>query len=209
MTINITGENMTDKIKWMFFDLGSTLVDESRCSEIIKNNDVNAEEFYAKVLNFAKVNSFPIKAAAVYYGFEIPKWPKESEQIYPDTQKILKILSQKYKLGIIANQSAGTQERIDNWNIGKYFDVVASSAELGFEKPDLRIFRIALGQANCNPENAVMIGDRIDNDVVPAKRLRMKTVWVRQGFAKFQTVHNDSEKPDFVIDGIAEITKLF
>ena len=157
----------------------------------------------------AKVNSFPIKAAAVYYGFEIPKWPKESEQLYPDTQKILKTLSQKYKLGIIANQSAETQERMDNWNISKYFDVVAASAELGFAKPDLRIFQFALERANCNPENAVMIGDRLDNDMVPAKKLGMKTVWVRQGFAKYQTVHNDSENPDFVMDSIREILKLF
>lgn len=203
-----------DKIKWLFFDLGSTLVDESRCyayrcNEILDNNDINAEEFYTKVLDFAKINSFPIKAASAYYGFEIPKWPKELERLYPDTEKILKTLSPKYKLGIIANQSAGTQERIDNWNIGKYFDVVAASAELGCAKPDLRIFTIALEQANCNPENAVMIGDRLDNDVVPAKKLGMKTVWVRQGFAKYQAVHNDNEKPGFVIDSIGEIAKLF
>lgn len=205
---------MTDKIEWLFFDIGSTIVDESkcyeyRCNEIIEKNDINAEEFYAKVLDFAKTNSFPIKAACKYYGFEIPKWPKELEHLYPDTEKTLKILSQKYKLGIIANQSAGTQERLDNWNIRKYFDVVAASTELGIAKPDLRIFTTSLEQANCNPENAVMIGDRLDNDVIPAKKLGMKTVWVRQGFAKYITIRNDNEKPDFIIDSIGEIAKLF
>lgn len=205
---------MTDKIKWLFFDIGSTIVDESkcyayRCNEIIAKNDINPEEFYEKVLDFAKTNSFPIKAACSYYDFEIPGWPKDLEQLYPDVGKALKILSQKYKLGIIANQSAGTQDRIDNWNIGKYFDVVAASAELGFAKPDLRIFTTALEQANCNPQNAVMIGDRLDNDVVPAKKLGMKTVWVRQAFAKYKTVCNDSEKPDFIVNSIGEITKLF
>lgn len=204
---------MEDRIQWLFFDLGSTLVDESRCyayrcREILENNEINAEEFYAKVLDFAKINSFPIKAAADYYGFEIPKWPKESEQLYKDTEKILETLSQNYKLGIIANQSEGTQERIDNWKIGKYFDVVAASAELGFAKPDLRIFRFALEKANCKPENAVMIGDRLDNDIVPAKKLGMKTIWVKQGFAKYQTVHNDNEKPDFIIDSISKTANL-
>ena len=35
--------------------------------------------------------------------------------------------------------------------------------------------------AGCQAENAVMIGDRLDNDIAPAKKLGMKTVWIRQG----------------------------
>lgn len=203
-----------DKIKWLFFDMGSTLVDESkcyayRCNEIINNNDIKAEEFYAKVLDFARENSFPIKAAAEYYGFEIPKWPTESEFLYPDVKEILSLLSKKYKLGIIANQVAGTQERINNWGIGKYFDIVVSSTEAGFAKPDLKIFQIAFAQAHCNPNHAVMIGDRLDNDITTAKKLGMKTVWVRQGFAKYQSVHNKSDKPDYIIENISEILNLF
>ncbi len=213
MMIDI-GEKTMDEIKWLFFDIGSTLVDESkcyeyRCNEIIKSNGVNAEEFYAKVLDYAKINAFPIKAAARHYGFKIPGWPKELEQLYSKTKEILELLSHKYKLGIIANQVAGTQERIDNWSIGKYFDIVVASAEAGCSKPDLRIFKIALEQAECKPENAVMIGDRLDNDVTPAKKLGMKTVWVRQGFAKYQFVYSDDERPDFIIDSISEIIKLF
>lgn len=202
------------KIEWLFFDIGSTLVDESkcceyRCNEIINNNNINAEEFYAMLLNFAKENFSPIKSAADYYGCGIPKWPKELEQLYPDAEGILKLLSQKYKLGIIANQSEGTQERINNWNIGKYFDVVAASAEEGCAKPDLKIFNIALKKANCNPKNAAMIGDRIDNDIVPAKKLGMKTMWVKQGFAEYQTIHSNDEKPDYIIESIGEIVKIF
>lgn len=56
-----------------------------------------------------------------------------------------------------------------------------ASAEEGVSKPDPRIFEIALGRADCKAEHAVMIGDRIDNDVVPAKKMGMKTVWIRQG----------------------------
>ena len=118
-------------------------------------------------------------------------------------------LSFKYKLGIIANQVAGTQERLNNWDIGKYFDVIVASAEAGCAKPDLKIFNLALEQAKCKPENTVMIGDRLDNDILPAKKLGMKTVWVRQGFAKYRTVHNESENPDYVINSISEILNIF
>ena len=123
--------------------------------------------------------------------------------------EILKNLSQKFKLGIIANQVAGTQKRIDNWGIGKYFDVVVASAEAGCEKPDLKIFNMALKQAKCSPREAVMIGDRMDNDIVPAKKLGMNTVWVRQGFAKFQSVKNELERPDYIVESIVDVVGLF
>lgn len=139
----------------------------------------------------------------------MPKWFGELEKLYPDVDEILKKLSQKFKLGIIANQVAGTQKRIDNWGIGKYFDVVVASAEAGCEKPDLKIFNMALEQAKCNPSEAVMIGDRLDNDIIPAKKLGMKTVWVRQGFAKYQKVNNESENPTATVESVSEILDLF
>lgn len=44
---------------------------------------------------------------------------------------------------------------------------------------------IALSRANCKAENAVMIGDRIDNDIVPANIMGFKTIWIKQGFGKY------------------------
>jgi HAD superfamily hydrolase (TIGR01662 family) len=196
-----------DGIKWLFFDLGSTLIDETdcyrfRCDGIVNTNNIDRQTFVDKVLEIAKENSFAIKSAADSFGFDIPKWPTELEKLYPDADIILKTLSKKYKLGIIANQSAGTQERIDDWGIGKYFDVVVASYEEGYEKPDLKIFKIALDRANCTPSEAVMIGDRLDNDIIPAKSLGMKTIWVKQGFAKYQTISDERQQPDIIIDTI-------
>lgn len=203
-----------EKIEWLFFDIGSTLVDESNCVRerfniIANENNINKNEFADKVLEYAKTCDHAIKPAAKFYGAKIPEWNTNLEQLYPDSKNVLETLSQKYKLGIIANQCAGTQNRIDNWGIGKYFDVVVASAEAGCAKPDLKIFDIALEQANCAPENAVMIGDRIDNDIIPAKKLGMKTVWVRQGFAKFQSVNRANEESDYIIESIGDITELF
>lgn len=200
-------------IKWLFFDIGSTLVDETdcvkkRCEVIIDSNNIDRQEFYDRVEECAKTDSYAVRAAALYYGAEIPRWYGELEKLYPDTKMILEALSKKYKLGVIANQSLGTKERLDNWNIGKYFDVVVASAEAGCAKPDLKIFNLALEQAGCKPNDAVMIGDRLDNDIVPAKQIGMKTVWVRQGFAKYQIICNESEQPDFIIDSISNILDI-
>ena len=200
-------------IKYLFFDIGSTLVDESecvkkRCEVIIESNNIDRQEFYDRVEECAKTDSYAVRAAALYYGAEIPKWYGELEKLYPDTKMILEILSQKYKLGVIANQVAGTKDRLDNWGIGKYFDVVVASAEAECANPDLKIFNLALEQAGCKPNEAVMIGDRLDNDIVPAKQLGMKTIWVRQGFAKYQSISNETEKPDFIIDSISDILDI-
>lgn len=201
-------------IKWIFFDVGSTLIDETkcvkkRCEDIIEKSNINSAEFYAKVEECAKTDSYAVRAAAVHYNVEIPRWYGELECLYPDTKNVLGLLSQKYKLGIIANQVAGTKQRLDNWGIGKYFDVVIASAEAGCAKPDKRIFEIALEQAGCKPENAIMIGDRLDNDIIPAKKLGIKTVWVRQGFAKYQSVNNNYENPDYTVESIGEIVNIF
>ena len=80
-----------------------------------------------------------------------------------------------------------------------------ASAEEGVEKPNPRIFQIALERANCLPENAVMVGDRLDNDIIPAKELGMKTIWVKQGFAEYKL---DSVSPDYIIKTLEEI-KIF
>ncbi len=200
-------------IKWLFFDLGATLVDESdayqsRCDYVIKQKGINYNEFMTKVYETAKTSPTPIKLAAQHYNVILPNWDHSLEKLYAKTKDVLEELSCKYRLGIIANQSLGTQERIDNWGIGKYFEVVVASAEAGCEKPDLAIFNLALEKAGCEPKEAIMIGDRLDNDIAPAKQLGMKTIWVRQGFAKYKSINSESERPEYIVDDIADIINV-
>lgn len=133
------------------------------------------------------------------------KWHKAFEKTYQFTESILDELSKRYTLGIIANQSAGSTQRLADWGIGKYFDLVIASADEDVEKPNPEIFKIALERANCLPENAVMVGNRIENDILPAKKLGIKTVWVKQGFAKYQP---ESDVPDYTIQTIETISKV-
>ncbi len=200
-------------MKWIFFDLGATLVDESdvyksRCRFAIDQLNIDAAEFMDKVYEEAKISPTPIRTAAEAYGVALPEWDNSLEKLYEEVPDIIKGLYGKYKLGIIANQSLGTQERIDNWGIGKYFDVVMASAEAGCAKPDPRIFTMALQKAKCEPNEAVMVGDRLDNDIVPAKKLGMKTVWVRQGYAIYQSIDDESKRPDYIVDNIGELIGL-
>lgn len=199
-----------NNINWIFFDIGSTLVDESECYEIryketTDNTDVTYQEFKNKVIEFAATSDNPYKEALQFFGLQKTKWYTELEKPYPFTESILDELSKRYTLGIIANQSAGSEQRLTDWGISKYFDLVIASAEEGIEKPNPEIFKIALERANCLPENAVMVGDRIDNDILPAKKLGLKTIWVKQGFSKYQP---KSDVPDYTIQTLEEILEL-
>ena len=140
----------------------------------------------------------------------MPPWHKEAEKPYDNAEFVLKQLRQKgYRLGVIANQSLGTKDRLENWGLLKYFEIVLASAEEGVSKPDIEIFDRALNAANCLPVNAVMVGDRLDNDIAPAKKIGMKTVRIKQGLSGLASVTNESEQADNEIDNLSELLNIF
>lgn len=206
---------MNKNIKYIFFDIGSTLIDESKCykkryQEIANNSSVTADKFEQKSIEFAKQNKKGDHEAAKFYGLTVPKWHKELELPYSNTYEILSYLSSNgYKLGVIANQSPGTVERLQNWNLLHFFDTVIASAEVGVSKPNTEIFQIALSHAHCLPGEAVMIGDRLDNDIIPAKSLGMTTIWIKQGFAKYAEPKCENEVADYTINSLSALKDIF
>lgn len=202
-------------IKWIFFDLGSTLIDETDCieyriSETLKQAGApSKEDFYKQMEYFASVNMLPYKDTVKKFGLEKVRWSKELEKLYHESREVLQTLYGRYKLGIIANQSAGTEERLVSLGIREYFDVIISSAEEGVSKPDKRIFELALQRAGCMAAEACMVGDRLDNDIVPAAELGMSTVWVRQSWFGMGNADLARFKPDFTVDSISEVTDIF
>ncbi len=197
-------------VEWLFFDVGSTLVDESesynhRIRDAIAGTDISFEQAYQQVVYFAKHHyAEPIKRL----GLPLTPWHSEDEFVDPCAESCLRILHQNYKLGIIANQPRGTSERMTKYGLGKHLDLIISSAEENIAKPDLKIFQLALERASCIPERAMMIGDRLDNDIAPAKRLGMKTVWIKQGFGGMATPLSNEETPDFEVNNLVELTEL-
>lgn len=205
---------MFDKIKWLFFDVGSTLVDETIAyehgmGEIAKRANVTYEAVYEKAMEIYRQNGKGDLGAAKHFGVELPKWYSEDEVLYDDTVKALEFLSSQYRIGVIANQNFGTEDRLIQYGILQYIDVVVASAEEGVAKPDRRIFEIALQRSHCQPEEAVMIGDRIDNDIIPAKELGMHTVWIKQGFGKYGNITGELEKADYIVNDLTELCSLF
>jgi len=53
-----------------------------------------------------------------------------------------------------------------------------------------------------------MIGDRLDNDILPAKALGMKTIWIKQGVGGQQLPISEEYEPDFQIDSLDALTAI-
>ena len=205
---------MFHDIKWIFFDMGSTLIDDSeadlrRIREMLAGTDITEEEYNKKRLEMIEQGYRGDRALIESLGLPRIPWSNEGEVPYPDAVPTLEVLkSRGFKLGVVANQTPGSEARLAGWDLLKYFDVVAASAELGVSKPNPAIFLWALERAGCAPENAVMIGDRIDNDIAAPARLGMHTVRILRGFGADHKPQNSDEIPEYNVRALTEIPDL-
>ncbi|MBP3646235.1 MAG: HAD family hydrolase [Clostridia bacterium] len=207
-------------IRWIFFDIGYTLINEDAVWQ--KRFEEQAKTDEARLLALTperirqEIGQNTIERKPQYRSFvqkyglhsEAP-YRHEFEVLYSDTLAVLKALSSHYRLGIIANQSAGLENRLKAWGLLPFFSTVVSSWEWQIMKPDIRLFEAALAESSCNPYEAVMVGDRLDNDILPAKMLGMHTVRILQGFGVLQKPLSELEKPDYVIHTLSELIQLF
>lgn len=202
-------------IKWIFFDVGSTLVDETaaydhRARDVIAGTNITFRQFNDMRIALARQGLDGNSAAIKHFGLTKTPWHSEDETPYADAQSTLTSLSQKgYKLGIIANQKLGTAERLEAWGLRQYFDLIVASAEIGYAKPDLRIFEKALELAGCTAQECVMVGDRLDNDMRPAKAIGMRTVWIKNGLAKYQNEKLGLGIADYSIEKLSDLLSIF
>ena len=76
-------------------------------------------------------------------------------------------------------------------------------------KPDVRLFEAAIRDAGCRPCEAVMVGDRLDNDICSAKSLGMGTVWIKQGLGALGVPPGDDYVPDAEVRTLTELSGIF
>ena len=93
---------------------------------------------------------------------------------------ILKRLTVEYELGLVTNFAypPGACRILDRFSLKSFFRVIVISGEVGWKKPSQQIFSIALSRLNANPEETLFVGDDYEADIVGAKRLGMRTVFL-------------------------------
>ena len=201
-------------IDWVFFDLGSTLIDETeadlhRIRDMITGTGVTEKAYCEKRFEMIRKGIGGDQGAIEFFGLTKTPWHSEDEKPYEDTIPVLTELKRRgIRLGIIANQPLGTKDRLEKWLMIELFDVIAASAELGISKPDPAIFQWALEQANCIAQNAMMVGDRLDNDIAPANRMGIHSVRLLRGIGAYHEPQSCDELPEYTIRTLAEIFDL-
>ena len=127
-------------------------------------------------------------------------------QLRPDIDALLRRLGAcGLKLGIVANQPQAARERLARAGVGDLFEYQGLSGLTGFSKPDPRAFQAAAEALGVVSAECIMVGDRIDNDIAPAKTLGMAAILLRSGRHRRQRPRSSAEEPDVVVTDVLEL----
>ena len=209
-------------IEAVVFDVGETLVDETR------EYGTWADWLGVPRHTFASVFGAVIAAGKDYRetfevfrpGFDLtrerearaeagqPEWFGEDD-LYTDVRPALSALrGMNVCVGIVGNQTVRAGGLLRGLKLPT--DFVATSDDWGVTKPDLAFFEKLIEVAPVDdPQRIVYVGDRIDNDIAPAKRVGMRTAYIQRG--PWGWIHRDrpevAELSDWRVDGLMEVVE--
>jgi 2-haloalkanoic acid dehalogenase type II len=137
------------------------------------------------------------------YSVTQSNWQLEADAV--ETLKTLK--SNQYRLGIFSNagDDKDVQQLIENFGIRDHFDFVLTSAACFYRKPHERAFEISLAQWNITPQEAAMVGDSLEADIIGAKQVGMTAIWITRR-AQFTREDMQRIKPDFSLRKLSELS---
>ncbi|HEX2591079.1 MAG TPA: HAD family hydrolase [Rhizomicrobium sp.] len=180
-------------IRMVCFDVGETLVDETRhWGEWADHMGIPHLTFFAV---FGMViaqgrhhrDVFQVLRPGFDHDAERAKriaqgwrYRFEPTDFYPDALPCLRALQARgIKIGLAGNQPRECEDALRD--IGITVDLIGSSEGWGVEKPSPAFFTRLAQEANLPPNEIAYVGDRIDNDVGPAADAGMTAIFLRRG----------------------------
>jgi HAD superfamily hydrolase (TIGR01549 family) len=203
--------------RWVCLDVGETLIDETRIWSLW------ADEVGVPRLTFLAALGAVVERGGEHgevfgwFGLDRTDWQARwpgvearyggfrEEDLYPDVRPALDALRRSgHRLAILANQPAARTAQLRA--LGIVADVLAMSAELGVAKPDPAFYARALElMGDPDPVQVAYVGDRIDNDVIPAAAAGMRAVWLRRGPWGVIQRPPPGVRPALVVDSLEEL----
>ena len=111
------------------------------------------------------------------------------------------------RLALLTNGGAAAQRRkITRFELADLFDVILVEGELGFGKPDERVYKRALSALGVQPADAWMVGDNLEWDVAAPQKLGMSGVWIDARGRGLSA--QSSAKPDYIVRSLADLRSL-
>ena len=201
--------------RWVVFDVGETLVDETRVwstwadvvgvprltfmallGAVIARGGAHQEVFDELGLDHWERHRDELEVA--YGGFS-------EQDLYPDARPALSSLRDAgYGLAIFGNQPAKRTAELRA--LGLPVEVIGMSQEMGVAKPSADYFSAVLERlGGPDPSSVAHVGDRMDNDVLPAAAAGLRSVWIRRGPWGFIQHPPSGFAPALVVDSLAEL----
>jgi HAD superfamily hydrolase (TIGR01662 family) len=128
-----------------------------------------------------------------------------ASDLYPDVRPCFESLREAgYFIGVAGNQTARAGRFIRELNLPA--DVIATSDDWGTSKPDLGFFHQLIEVSGHRPDEISYVGDRLDNDIEPAAKAGLTTVWIRRGpWGYILPPQYMPVAPTFQLDSLAEL----
>ncbi|MCP4229846.1 MAG: HAD family hydrolase [bacterium] len=135
-------------------------------------------------------------------GEELPRFLAKNASVG------LRRLRTSYRLAILSNNISKVRYLLDIAGVTDYFDGYFISEEVGSAKPDEAIFNAALGMVGCTPNEAMMVGDRLDNDIEPARRLGMQTALICGAAGESEISSKNAGEADIICADLLELAGI-
>jgi HAD superfamily hydrolase (TIGR01549 family) len=201
------------------FDIGETLVDETRLwGEWADWMGVPRLTFHAAMGAVIERGwhhrtvfqllrpGFDVEAAVVQRAAEGYRYHIGRRDLYPDALACLAELHRRgYRIGLAGNQPEETEAALRA--AGAPADFIGSSARWGVEKPDFAFFHRVIDAAGRPASEIAYVGDRLDNDVLPARDAGMTAVFIRRGpWGHIHASRPEAARAHLTIGSLRELT---
>jgi HAD superfamily hydrolase (TIGR01549 family) len=210
-------------VRAVVFDVGETLVDETRIwTRWADRLDVPALTFLGVLgacaaLDLPHLHAFATVRPELDVDDEIARWAADdpdglrenfdADDLYPDVRPALAALREAGLAVVVAgNQPPQARAALEAMNLP--VDAIRTSDEWGVQKPDPEFFARVADLAGVPATEIAYVGDRLDNDVLPAAEAGMRPVLVRRGpWGFLHATRPEAARVD-VIDSLLDLPAL-
>ncbi|MFH1312342.1 MAG: HAD family hydrolase [Candidatus Eisenbacteria bacterium] len=116
--------------------------------------------------------------------------------------KEVEAMAGNFDIGIAGQYGKDMLDLLETESLLRFFRYRFTQDDFAITKPDPRYLEQIAEACGVDPRQCIMVGDRVDNDVIPAKQVGMGTVLVRVGLHELQQPRTPFEIPDMEITGI-------
>jgi putative hydrolase of the HAD superfamily len=134
-----------------------------------------------------------------------------SLELNPCARRMLVRFSKRYKLGLISNFTYAPviYAALRRLGVNRFFRAVLVSEDVGWRKPDRKIFQEALRRLGVKGEETVYVGDSPTEDIGGGIAAGMRTIFVPSQFYTLENLHESHMKPDLIVKDICELYRVF